>query len=63
VLNLRTSFAHPGTLFATVVAAYAAGRLVMEPTRESANRARTTYLNIGFSVALLAMAGALLMYR
>ncbi|MEO7362767.1 MAG: prolipoprotein diacylglyceryl transferase family protein [Gemmatimonadaceae bacterium] len=63
VLNLQTRFTHPGTLFATVVAAYAAGRLLIEPTRESTNRFRTTYLNIGVSIALLALAGARLIYQ
>jgi prolipoprotein diacylglyceryl transferase len=43
----------PGALFAGVVAAYAAGRLVLEPTRESARPERERRVNMAFSALLL----------
>jgi len=55
-LAIRPHLAHPGELFAVVVAAYAAGRLVLEPTRESPAR-----VNLVFSAALLAAACAVLL--
>lgn len=50
----------PGALFAGVVAAYAAGRLVLEPTRESARPERERRVNMAFSALLLAVAVAAL---
>jgi prolipoprotein diacylglyceryltransferase len=55
-LAVRPELAHPGELFAAVVAAYAAGRLVLEPTRQSPAR-----VNLVFSAALLVAAGAVLL--
>jgi len=49
-----------GARFAAVVGAYAAGRLVLELTRESARPERTVSVDLAFSVALLIGAGALL---
>jgi prolipoprotein diacylglyceryltransferase len=63
VLSMRTRFVHPGALFATVVGAYAAGRLAIEPTRESPNPERTTYVNLAFSATLLVAALAALIYK
>lgn len=55
-LALRAS-AHPGELFAGVVAAYAAARLALEPTRAPEHRARG---NVVLSAGLLAAGCALL---
>lgn len=59
-LALGPDPAHPGAVFAGVVAAYAAGRLVLEPTRESARPGRERNVNMGFSALLLVAAGAAL---
>jgi phosphatidylglycerol:prolipoprotein diacylglycerol transferase len=50
----------PGALFAGVVAAYAAGRLVLEPTRETARPERERRVNMAFSALLLVAAVAAL---
>jgi phosphatidylglycerol:prolipoprotein diacylglycerol transferase len=54
-LAVRPHLAHAGVLFALVVAAYAAGRLVLEPARLERSR-----LNLAFSACLLPAALALL---
>jgi phosphatidylglycerol:prolipoprotein diacylglycerol transferase len=56
-LALRPDSPRPGTVFAGVVAAYAAGRLVIETTRASARPERERWVNMGFSVLLIAAAG------
>lgn len=61
VLSVRTYASHPGTLFASVVAAYAAGRILIEPTRATTTPRRTTYVNLAFSACLLVAACALLL--
>lgn len=53
VLSARTQSLTPGIQFAAVVAAYAAGRLLVEPTRATAAPARTTYVNLAFSACLV----------
>ncbi|MFL5883428.1 MAG: prolipoprotein diacylglyceryl transferase family protein [Thermoleophilaceae bacterium] len=50
--------ARPGEVFAGVVAAYAAGRLVLEPTRHPSGRSR---VNVIVSIALLVAGFALLL--
>jgi phosphatidylglycerol---prolipoprotein diacylglyceryl transferase len=52
---VRPHLAHAGTLFALVVAAYAAGRVVLEPARVERSR-----LNLAFSACLLPAALGLL---
>lgn len=52
--------AAPGTLFLAVVAAYAAGRLALEPTRDRSSDRRGSATRVGFSALLLAAAVTLL---
>ncbi len=56
-LSLRFYEPPAGALFAAVVAAYAAGRLALEPLRESARPERETRVNVAVS-ALLAVAAS-----
>jgi phosphatidylglycerol---prolipoprotein diacylglyceryl transferase len=57
-LAARPEISRPGALFAGVAGAYAAARIVLEPTRETAREGPP--LNIAFSATLLAVAAALL---
>jgi prolipoprotein diacylglyceryltransferase len=59
-LAARPSLPFAGALLAFVVGAYAAGRLLLEPTRESADPKRTIWVNVALSAALLVGAVALL---
>jgi phosphatidylglycerol:prolipoprotein diacylglycerol transferase len=59
-LLVRPSLPFAGALFAFVVGAYAAGRLVLELTRESDEPKRTIWVNVAFSALLLAAAVAVL---
>jgi phosphatidylglycerol:prolipoprotein diacylglycerol transferase len=61
-LAARSHLSFQGALFAAVVAGYAAGRLVLELTRESANPKRTIYVNVAFSGMLLIAACTALIY-
>ncbi len=56
IMQSRLSFG--GTLFAAVVAAYGAGRLVLEPLRESTGSAAGRRANVAVSVVLI-VAGVL----
>ncbi|MBA3311476.1 MAG: prolipoprotein diacylglyceryl transferase [Nocardioidaceae bacterium] len=62
-LALSPELSFSGALFAGVVAAYAAGRLVLEPTRESACPEREQRVNLIFSALLLAVAVSALVWR
>jgi prolipoprotein diacylglyceryltransferase len=55
----RPSLPFEGALFVLVVGAYAAGRLVLELTRETEDPRRTIWVNVAFSGLLLG--GALLL--
>jgi phosphatidylglycerol:prolipoprotein diacylglycerol transferase len=59
-LLVRPSLPFAGALFAFVVGAYAAGRLVLELTRESDAPSGTIWVNVAFSALLLAGAATLL---
>jgi prolipoprotein diacylglyceryltransferase len=59
-LAARPGLPFAGALFAGVAGAYAAGRLVLELTRESAEPKRTIWVNVAFSGVLLLGAGAVL---
>ncbi len=50
--------AHPGTVICAVVAAYAASRLVLEPTRETLSPGRERRVNMAVSAVLLVVAGS-----
>jgi len=58
-LALDPARAFPGATFAAVVAAYAAGRLVLESLRAEAGEGRAPHANALISAALLAGAAAL----
>lgn len=59
-LAVRPELPFPGALFACVVAAYAAGRLMLEPTRERDRTPNGLRANAALSIALLAAAAAVL---
>jgi prolipoprotein diacylglyceryltransferase len=52
-----------GALFPLVIALYTVGRIALEPTRESADPARTVRFNIIVASLLFAVALATLIYR
>jgi prolipoprotein diacylglyceryltransferase len=60
---LRNKLASPGDLFWIVAAGYAAGRLVLESTRESRPGARRFTVHHGVSIALILLSGAALASR
>jgi len=62
-LSARPYMPFTGALFSTVIALYAIGRMALEPTRESADPARTIRFNVIVSSALLAVAAATLILR
>jgi phosphatidylglycerol:prolipoprotein diacylglycerol transferase len=51
-----------GGLFLSALAAYAAGRWMLEPTRETVDRAGRWSLNRGISAALMALAAAVFLF-
>ncbi|MFL5820483.1 MAG: prolipoprotein diacylglyceryl transferase [Solirubrobacteraceae bacterium] len=59
-LAARPALHVPGTMFVAVVGAYAAGRLVLEPTRASSRDPRARLARLGFSALLLTGAVAML---
>ncbi len=59
-LVARPSLPFTGALFAFVVGAYAAGRLLLEPLRQSSDPKRTIWVNVALSAVLLVAAAALL---
>jgi len=59
-LVARPGLPFAGALFAGVVALYGVGRLVLEPTRESAARPRALRANLAFSAALVVAGCAVL---
>jgi phosphatidylglycerol:prolipoprotein diacylglycerol transferase len=52
-LVARPSLTFSGALFAVIAGGYGAGRLLLEPTRESSRHGRISRANIAFSGALL----------
>jgi phosphatidylglycerol---prolipoprotein diacylglyceryl transferase len=56
-MAMRPYLRFPGALFLSAAAAYAAGRLVLEPLREvEGGGSRSTHLNLAFSAVLLIVA-------
>jgi phosphatidylglycerol:prolipoprotein diacylglycerol transferase len=60
-LAARPGLPFAGALFAGVVGGYAAGRLVLELTRETDDARRTVWVNVTFSAVLLICSGTLLL--
>ncbi len=55
-LAARSSLTSSGALFALIAGGYAAGRLLLEPTRESSDRKQLSSANLAFSALLVAAA-------
>lgn len=62
-LSARAYMQFTGALFPAAIALYAVGRMALEPTRESANPARTIRFNMVVAIALFAVSAATLIYR
>lgn len=62
-IGARAYMPFTGALFPTAIALYAVGRIALEPTRESADPARTILFNVIVASALFAVAAATLILR
>jgi phosphatidylglycerol---prolipoprotein diacylglyceryl transferase len=61
--SARSYLPFVGALFPAAIAIYVVGRILLEPTRESANPARTVRFNVIVAIALFALSAATLIYR
>ncbi len=59
---IRPSLASSGAMFAVIVATYAAGRLLLDPTREASRPERTVGVNVAVSAGLLLAAASFLVW-